>query len=413
MSYSFLLFANRYGKDLGNVEKVIIKKEKLWTKEYIIALIIMFGVSITMNMIFSTIAVYGKGLTGSDVFAGLLASMFTIAALASRGVMGVIFSLLSLKAVLLLGMAISLLASVGYLYFDSEVALIACRVLHGIGFGVASTAGATVLSRSLPKSRMLEGVGYSGLAGTVAMALGPSIALSICNSDWLLFDRVFLLNLCLTVVVLICAIFVKIKNTPPDTAKESDEEVKIDAGKLLGIIVVIFAVLSFTVAFLQSSVSALLSVCALERSMGNISAFFTFYACASFASRLVMPKLVETFSEKIVLQCSIAALCICLITIAISDSAILWFVLSIPYGFASGMIGPIFLVRILNEVSYSKQGNANALYYATIDGGIGLGALVWSGIAGMAGYMFVYLIAGILAFISLVAYTVLNRKYVN
>ena len=395
------------------MEKVTATKEKLWTKEYIIALIIMFGVSITMNMIFSTIAVYGKGLSGSDVFAGLLASVFTIAALASRGIMGVIFRIFSLKAVLLLGMSISLLASIGYLYFDNEGALIFCRVLHGIGFGIASTAGATVLSTSLPKSRMLEGIGYSGLAGTVAMALGPSIALSICNSDWLLFDRVFLLNLCLTVIVMVCSILVKIKNPVSANKEETDDEAKIDAGKLLGIIVVVFASLSFTIAFLQSSVSALLSVCALERSMGNISAFFTFYACAAFASRIVMPKLVDAFSEKLVLQCSIASLCICLIAIAFSNSAILWFVLSIPYGFASGMIGPIFLVRILNEVSFSKQGSANALYYATIDGGIGLGALVWSGIADVAGYMFVYLIAGVIAGISLVAYTILNRKYVK
>ena len=64
---------------------------KLWTKEYILALIISFMISISMNMLFSTIALYGRGLSGSDVYAGLLATVFTLAALASRGFMGMIF----------------------------------------------------------------------------------------------------------------------------------------------------------------------------------------------------------------------------------------------------------------------------------------------------------------------------------
>ena len=48
------------------------KKAKLWTREYIISLGIVFGVNLTMEMLHSTLAIYGKGLTHSDVYAGML-----------------------------------------------------------------------------------------------------------------------------------------------------------------------------------------------------------------------------------------------------------------------------------------------------------------------------------------------------
>ena len=133
------------------------KKAKLWTREYIISLGIVFGVNLTMEMLHSTLAIYGKGLTHSDVYAGMLVTAFTVAALVSRGFMGEMFKHLSIKAVLLIGTVLSVAASFGYLIFQEPMLFIACRVLHGVGFGVASTAAATAISVSLPKSENARG----------------------------------------------------------------------------------------------------------------------------------------------------------------------------------------------------------------------------------------------------------------
>ncbi len=395
---------------MGNVAEEAEVKEPLWTKEYLMGLFIMFGVSITMNMLFSTIAVYGKGLTGSDMFAGTLASMFTLAALCTRGVMGFLFSRLSLKQVLLLGMGISTLASFGYIMSDNQVLLVLFRIMHGIGFGISGTAGATVVSTSLPKSRLLEGVGYSGLTGTVAMALGPSIALSLCDSNWLLFDRVFYMNAGLTVFVFICSLFVKVKSAPVTRSKQEGEDAGKQAGKVLTFVVMFFLLLSFMVTLLQSSISALLSVCALERNMGNISLYFTLYAAASFVSRLIMPKLVNITGETRLLQCCLVVLAATLLIIAFNYSPLVLFALSIPYGLACGMKGPLFNVKILNEVTYEQQGTANAAYYASVDAGMGLGALVWSAIAGAIGYTAVYAYAGVVGFGVFVFYCLTYKR---
>lgn len=369
------------------------KKAKLWTREYIISLGIVFGVNLTMEMLHSTLAIYGKGLTHSDVYAGMLVTAFTVAALVSRGFMGEMFKHLSIKAVLLIGTVLSVAASFGYLIFQEPMLFIACRVLHGVGFGVASTAAATAISVSLPKSRMLEGIGYSGMVSTVSMAIGPSISLSISHSDYLLFDRVFWLTAVLMVISLIAAILVKL--TPPSEDEESADNA-LSEGKLLCPTVIVNSIMQFVIAFAQTAVTAFLGLYVLEKGLGGAGMFFAIYAIASFLIRIVMPHLVDMFGEKAVMLGSMLTATVCFVAIPFAANIWIVYLIAIPYGCACGMISPIFNVRILGVVPLKKHGAANAVWYAAIDAGIGVGAFVWSAIATVTGYDMVYIIAAIL-----------------
>ena len=68
-----------------------------------------------------------------------------------------------------------------FLYKFSAVIffLLAIRILHGFGFGIHSTSGATVVADIIPRTRMSEGLGIFGLYGTIASAIAPAIALGI------------------------------------------------------------------------------------------------------------------------------------------------------------------------------------------------------------------------------------------
>ena len=47
------------------------------------------------------------------------------------------------------------------------------RLLHGIAFGLSSTATGTISSRIIPDKRKGEGIGYYALSVTTASAIGP------------------------------------------------------------------------------------------------------------------------------------------------------------------------------------------------------------------------------------------------
>lgn len=77
----------------------------------------------------------------------------------------------------MIGTAICLLAMGSYLFASTIFLLLAVRILHGAGFGITTTTYGTVVSDLIPSARRREGMGYFGLSGTIAMALGPLIGL--------------------------------------------------------------------------------------------------------------------------------------------------------------------------------------------------------------------------------------------
>ena len=55
------------------------------------------------------------------------------------------------------------------------------RFIHGLSFGAASNAVATIGRSVLPKSRFAEGCGYLMLATTLAVGIGPFIGGQVYN----------------------------------------------------------------------------------------------------------------------------------------------------------------------------------------------------------------------------------------
>jgi len=79
-------------------------------------------------------------------------------------------------------------------------ALLFMRFVHGIGWAFATTAASSAVSDIVPTTRRGEGMGWYGLAMTLAMAVGPMLG------TWTLeqgsFGGVFLLATGLAVAAL-------------------------------------------------------------------------------------------------------------------------------------------------------------------------------------------------------------------
>ena len=104
----------------------------------------------------------------------------------------------------MIGTAICLLAMGSYLFASTIFLLLAVRILHGAGFGITTTTYGTVVSDLIPSARRGEGMGYFGLSGTIAMALGPLIGL------WLMQTYNFTIFLCALSCTIVSLILTKL-----------------------------------------------------------------------------------------------------------------------------------------------------------------------------------------------------------
>ncbi|PRR83360.1 MFS transporter [Clostridium vincentii] len=184
---------------------------KLWSKYYIITILLSIGINMVSHLLLSTIVIHAKAITGSDIYAGFMTTVFTLSALFVRTFIGKVLDKVGRKKVLIVGMIITAIAALMYGITDNIYIIIISRIIHGIGFGITSTAIATIVTDIIPEDRLLEGIGYAGIAATVASALGPTMALSIIGSDYSNFKSLFFITFIIAAITTVSAFPVKYK----------------------------------------------------------------------------------------------------------------------------------------------------------------------------------------------------------
>ncbi len=391
--------------------------EKLWTKPYIIAVIIQVCIALGDFMLYSTIGIFARGLTSIELYIGLVTGMFSFASLVTRFFTGPVLDRFSKKAVLLIGIALCFIASVGYFFSYNVYILIIMRIINGFGYGLASAAIATMVSTMLPPKRLLEGVGYSMMFMTLCGAVGPTIVLNVTNSNPTKFGIVFWICVAVSVLGLFCSVILNAK--PREelvlAAKRAVEQggTKIASGFSLA--TAIMMVLTFFLGITHSSVLACLNLYAMDYQLGNMSLFFILFAATSFTTRLLMNRIVELLSERCVLVGSTAIMMLAYFGIFMADNAAQIYALAVPFGMVMGFYYPMMSSKTLKTMSEHRQGTSNTLRMVAEDLAFTLGAVFWGVIAGLiGGYRYIYLMAAGIAAVMLIIvliYPAVLRKY--
>lgn len=85
------------------------------------------------------------------------------------------------KKILFISLSLFLAATVMYFGAQSLFLLLALRFLHGIGFGMATTATGTIVTDVAPAHRRGEALAYFGVFMSLPMVIGPFLGLTIIS----------------------------------------------------------------------------------------------------------------------------------------------------------------------------------------------------------------------------------------
>ncbi|WP_252234459.1 MFS transporter [Clostridium sp. ZS1] len=386
------------------------KKEKLWTSYFILALFITIGVNLACNLLLSTISIYTKQITNVDTYAGMMTGAFTLAALFIRLLAGKLLDKVGRRKILILGVAITALSTIAYLAINNIQMIILLRIFQGFGFGISSTAVATIVTDVTPKSRMLEGIGYSGVGITITTAIGPSIALALVGKSYENFRLLFIT----TTVVAIITILISLKlsyseNTTKTQLNEENNkdntEEKVNERNML-----VPAIILFLAAVAESTILAFTALYGIELGFSNIGLFFTINALGILASRLFINQIVSKFGTNAVLSYGLIIFSASIFGMSIVKTMPQLIIFGFLCGIMMGSLLPIINLMILDSVSENKKGMANAIYYALLDGGYGIGSIIWGKIVMNYGYRSIYAYAGVTLMIGGVIFTIYLMK---
>ena len=93
-----------------------METDRLWTKNYILLIVASFGTAMLVALFFNTLPLYAEHLSGAATYAGLVTTAYSISALATRPVVGVMTAKYSRVKLMLIGIILMTIACYCYTY---------------------------------------------------------------------------------------------------------------------------------------------------------------------------------------------------------------------------------------------------------------------------------------------------------
>ena len=372
-------------------EDIQSAKVSLWTKEFLLICLTNFLLFSGFFVLLPTLPLYVESLGGGSVAVGMVGAVFAISSVMIRPIAGRLLDQGNRKRIFMLGIIISMVAIFSHQWAGLLVTLLLLRLIHGVGFGIATTSGGTIATDLIPPKRLGEGMGFFGLTNAAATAVAPAIGLLVLFNTS--FNTLFLMAFALTALSLFASYHIK---TPDfEKANETKEYKYFEPAAFLPSLVLVFVIMPF------GAVVSFITLYSIERGIENIGFFFTIYALTLLFSRPVSGILADRYGYHKVLVPGILGMAVGMYIISIATSPFLFVIAAVVFGLGIGFVMPSLQSLAVKNVLPNRRGAANSTFFSSFDIGVGLGSLVWGIIAHYFGYSLMYLMTIIPAIIGL------------
>lgn len=159
------------------------------------------------------------------------------------------------------------------------------------------------------------------------------------------------------------------------------------------------SILMALVAVNYSGVMTFASSYAFSVGVEGASIFFLVYAVTLLLCRVFVGKYTDQHGMTSVLLPGVVLMAISFITLALARNLEVFLVAAVLFGLGYGAVQPTLNAIVISKCSPSRRGAANATFFAALDLGIGVGAILWGVVSGAWGYPSIYW-SGLLFFIA-------------
>jgi MFS family permease len=388
---------------------------KLWTSSFISACIGNFLLFFSFYLLVPIFPLYLiDEHAASKSLIGILLASYTIAALLIRPFAGFVLDMVYRKPIYLAAFFLFVVTFVGYPLANSVGLFLFFRVLHGFTFGFVTTAGNSLIVDVTPAERRGEGLGFFGVANTIAMAVGPMTGLYL--HDYYSYDVIFYTAIGSGLVGFIFASMIKAENKSSKTSQPiAWDRFFLFKGFNAG-----FALLLMGIPY-----GMIVTYIALYgREIGiksGIGLFFSFMAVGLTISRFFSGRLVDQGKLVPVITWGTALSLlsfVMLATLKVIDNnhivLIMFYIVSLLMGVGYGLIFPAYNTLFVNLAPNNRRATASSTYMTSWDIGIGLGLISGGWLADSGGGLsLAYLAGGFIAGISCLFFAKIAGPHFN
>lgn len=381
-----------------------MNKPKLWTKNFISISLSNFFLFLTFYILLVTLPIFAlKEFHSSATQAGLMTTVFLLSAIISRPLAGQWLEKVGNKKVLLTALIIFAGASLLYFFPKTVMGFLAIRLLHGVGFGMATTAVGTIVADIIPISRRGEGMGYFVMSTNMAMVLGPFFGL-MAIQQWGA-QILFIVSVIVAFGALVTGLSVKITKT--EHANQSAFSIR----NLIEPSAVPIAIVGGFLAIVYSALLSFVSVYANEIHLEHVSSlFFVVYAIVLLMSRPFTGKWLDRYGPNVISYPAILLFAMGMFVLGKSGGAVTFLVSAGMIGLGWGTLFPTFQTIAIQDAAPRKRGLATATFLSIYDTGIALGSFLVGLVVAKMDYSSLYFLSSFYVLIGAVLYYFLHTR---
>lgn len=372
--------------------------ERIWTKSFIQMTLAMLILFTGFYLLLPTMPLFIKSIGGTESQVGLAVGIFTLAAVVFRPIVGGLLDRYGRRPFMIWGLLLFILSMYLYDWVGTIAVLLVLRVLHGASWALSTTAVSTTITDIIPISRRGEGMGWFGMAMTVAMAIGPMLGVWVLENGS--FHRLFLLATILSAAAFLLVFITRISFQTKTTARK----IVLFEKSVLPLTTALFFV-----AVAYGGITTFLPLFG-DSIRINSGTFFLVYALALTLSRPIAGKLSDRFGEAYVVVPALAVTALSLVVLSFSNGLIGVIFAAVLYGIGFGSAQPALQAANLRLAPPDKRGVASASYMTAFDLGIGLGSIILGWISQYTGYSGLFIVCAGSVIVSGVIFLVFVRQ---
>lgn len=285
------------------------------------------------------------------------------------------------------------LNTIAYSFVSNMAGIFVLRVLNGVSQGIYFGAAGTIVADIVPKERLVDGIGYFGIASSLAVAITPVFGLFLFQNYG--SSVLFAFASLSAVIGALFPLFVKTKHVrvTQGQAEKPKEKGIPKLSSLIEVSVLVPAVVSFFIIFGNSAVLNFLTSCGIARGIEGVGLFFTFHSASMIVIRIFTGKLSKKFGSVFLLTAGSVLLAAAFAIIAFAQTVLPVILAGILAGAGFGIVSPLLNALVFEIASPERKGVANSTYGLFNDIGNGIGGSFWGGVSQFSGYTVTYLMS--------------------
>ena len=364
----------------------------LFTRRFIMLSLAELGYFTAEGLSFYALPLFATGPVGSGrAGAGLAFGAFALTALVLRPIAGRLCDTLGRFPLMLFGSGLSVIVFSLTAHVDTIVALVALRLLLGVGEAAFFVAAFAALADLAPSDRMGEAVSYNSLSLYLGIAVGPLIGDAIAQQSGI--RNTWYGAAALMLVAVVCLFGVG-ETAASDRAAHQRSglihrpAVPIGLGFLAGLVA-------------MGGFLAFASLQAESVELGNVSLPLVIYGVAVLVCRVVFAKLPDRVPFLLLGSAALAAIASGLLVIAVWQTPQGLLLGAALLGVGVAFSTPAFVAAMFATATSSQRGAVSATTTVLIDVGLGVGPLALGFVAQGYGLSWAFAVGAAVALVGI------------